>query len=131
MTTIDWVTTDQYRTSKSDPSPILWQDLHATKRKVYWAPPKYYRTFNLISIVHKVSMQEGNLWFRKVGPLSHEETKVLYHTIILQQQVAVPMTAGPPAAAGEEDEQQEDLKRGPQRRKPVRELGSVCPRLGP
>ena len=124
MTTIDWTITDQYRTCASDPSPILWQDLQLTKKKVFWAPPKYYRTFTLINIVHRVSIQEGNLFFRKVGPLSQEEVTTLFQ--IINQKL---VSTDAPVAAGEDA--QEDLKDGPQKKKPVRGLGAICLRSGP
>lgn len=75
--TIDWPVTDQYREGAKDQSPLLWHNLDDSKRRVFWAPPNSYRTFTLGNIVEQVSRIEGNLFFRKVGPLKDEEVERL------------------------------------------------------
>ena len=75
--TIDWPVTDQYREKAKDQSPLLWHNLDDSKRRVFWAPPNSYRTFNLGNIVEQVSRIEGNLFFRKVAPLKDEEVERL------------------------------------------------------
>lgn len=81
MTTIDWTMTDQYRLRSRDQSPILWRDLQVTKKRVFWAPPSSHRTFDLLTLLNEVTVQEGNLFFRKVGPLTAEEVNILFQRI--------------------------------------------------
>lgn len=70
----DWPVTDQYRAKRQAQSPLVWNDLDTTIHKVLWAPPQTYRSFTLEKVVEQVSRNEGNLFFRKVGPLTEEET---------------------------------------------------------
>jgi len=90
---IDWPVTDQYRAKRQAQSPLLWTDLDTTIHKVLWAPPQTYRTFTLEKVVEQVSRNEGNLFFRKVGPLTEKEIDRL---IPLKK---VKESPGPPAAA--------------------------------
>lgn len=103
---IDWPVTDQYRQRGKDQSPILWTDLDATKARVLWAPPSCFRTFTLAALLDGVSRQEGNLFFRKVGPLTPEETeRVLAPILVPLHTEAEPATAaGRSGSSGETNE---------------------------
>ena len=80
---IDWPVTDQYRQRGKAQSPILWGDLDTTKARVFWAPPSCYRTFTLGAVLDTVSRREGNLFFRKVGPLTEAETARVLAPLLL------------------------------------------------
>lgn len=97
---LDWVITDQYRKKGKDQSPILWGDLDRTKARVFWAPPSCFRTFTLGAVLNEVSRREGNLFFRKVGPLTAAETERVLAPILL------PTPASAPAPATKEKEKE-------------------------
>jgi hypothetical protein len=87
---IDWPITDQYRSGRQAQSPLLWEDMEATSHKVLWAPPRTYRSFTLATVIERVSRQEGNLFFRKVGPLKEAEIGALLRLITDVERATAP-----------------------------------------
>ncbi|KAM3578146.1 hypothetical protein VYU27_000242 [Nannochloropsis oceanica] len=92
----DWPVTDQYRAKRQAQSPLVWSDLDTTTQKVLWAPPQTYRSFTLEKVVEQVSRNEGNLFFRKVSPLTEKEIDRL---IPYQEAKEVPDAAATNAGA--------------------------------
>lgn len=88
---IDWPITDQYRSGRQAQSPLLWEDMEATSHKVLWAPPRTYRSFTLATVIERVSRQEGNLFFRKVGPLKEAEIGALFRLITDVERATAPL----------------------------------------
>ena len=139
---IDWAVTDQYRSRAKDQSPVVWKDLDSTEHKVLWAPPRTYRTYTLATVVETVSRGEGNLFFRKVGPLTEEEIdRLVPHKKAKEEaaaaavvETAVPAAASPvthvPKKDEGEEEEEEDGEEGNEDKSPVVPSTPTIKRVG-
>lgn len=146
--TTDWTVTDHYRQNRKAPSPITWTNLCTSKQRVFWAPPAFFRTFTLQAIVNNVSRREGNLFFRKVGPLSPEEvdefmlppppytptkarSTLIVRSIRTRASAAADRSEGAEKQEGEEEQEvreevEENVATPPRRRVNVRGRGRCC-----